>query len=101
MNLYCPRCDKRMEPDHRCLSRRHFFGMLGGAAVTPLFGINAAFSQERKNYTYAYLTDPYTWVIIDDPYDPLPDSGIEIEKTKEWYNKTFLPRYSAFWQSKP
>lgn len=33
--LYCPRCDRRLTPDHRCLSRRVFLGMLGigGAAV--------------------------------------------------------------------
>lgn len=31
--IYCPRCDKPITPDHRCLSRRHFFGMLAGAAA--------------------------------------------------------------------
>jgi len=33
--LYCPRCDKRLTPDHRCVSRRIFLGMLGlgGSAV--------------------------------------------------------------------
>lgn len=34
--LYCPRCDKPIAPGHRCLSRRHFFGMLGAAAATIL-----------------------------------------------------------------
>lgn len=34
--LYCPRCDKRIEPDHRCLSRRWFLGMLGAAVVAPV-----------------------------------------------------------------
>jgi hypothetical protein len=29
--LYCPRCDKRLTPDHKCLSRRFFLGMLGTA----------------------------------------------------------------------
>lgn len=33
MALYCPRCDKRIEPDHRCLSRRFFLGMLGAAGA--------------------------------------------------------------------
>lgn len=31
--IYYPRCDKRITPDHRCLSRRHFFGILAGAAA--------------------------------------------------------------------
>ncbi len=31
--IFCPRCDKPITPDHRCLSRRHFFGMLAGAAA--------------------------------------------------------------------
>ncbi len=31
--IYCPRCDKPIAPDHRCLSRRHFFGLLTGAAA--------------------------------------------------------------------
>lgn len=47
--IYCPRCDKRITPDHRCLSRRHFFGMLAGAAALlvapkpalPSYDINA------------------------------------------------------------
>ena len=33
VQLYCPRCDKRLTPDHRCLTRRFFFGMLGAAAA--------------------------------------------------------------------
>lgn len=31
--LYCPRCDKRIEPEHRCLSRRIFLGALLGASA--------------------------------------------------------------------
>lgn len=31
--IYCPRCDKPIAPDHRCLSRRHFFGLFAGAAA--------------------------------------------------------------------
>lgn len=31
--IYCPRCDKPITRDHRCLSRRHFFGLLGAAAA--------------------------------------------------------------------
>lgn len=31
--VYCPRCDKPITPGHRCLGRRHFFGMLAGAAA--------------------------------------------------------------------
>ena len=34
--ILCPRCERAMEADHECrkgVSRRHFFGMLGGAAA--------------------------------------------------------------------
>lgn len=34
--IYCPRCDKPIAPGHRCLNRRHFFGMLAGAAAAIL-----------------------------------------------------------------
>ncbi len=52
--IYCPRCDKRITPDHRCLSRRHFFGMLGAAAA--LFAAKPALlAYDLK----ASLPDPY------------------------------------------
>lgn len=36
-NLYCPRCDRRLSPDHRCVSRRIFLAAIfGGAACTVL-----------------------------------------------------------------
>lgn len=34
--IHCPRCDKPLAPGHRCLNRRHFFGMLAGAAAAIL-----------------------------------------------------------------
>ncbi len=37
MTIYCPHCDRRLTPDHRCVSRRMFFGLLGlGAAAAAL-----------------------------------------------------------------
>lgn len=35
MTLYCPRCDKRLTPDHCCVSRRIFIGALLGATIVP------------------------------------------------------------------
>lgn len=32
--LICPRCERPLSPDHRCLSRRHFFfGLAGSVAL--------------------------------------------------------------------
>lgn len=36
--IYCPRCDKPITPDHRCLSRRHFFGSVAGLLACALSG---------------------------------------------------------------
>lgn len=42
--LFCPSCDRRLTPDHRCLSRRVFLGALFGA----LAGSKAVQAQAAK-----------------------------------------------------
>lgn len=42
--LHCPHCDRRLTPEHRCLSRRVFLGALFGALV----GSKAVQAQAEK-----------------------------------------------------
>lgn len=39
--MYCPKCDKRLAPDHRCTSRRFFLGALLGAIGASVLEVEA------------------------------------------------------------
>ena len=48
--MYCPRCDRWLTPDHRCVSRRIFLGMLGfGAALGVMTDAEAIAANDAFN----------------------------------------------------
>ncbi len=72
--IYCPRCDKRLTPDHRCaaLTRRHFFGLIAGAAAVAAMPKVAAYADPmvlRRGDTLSFKWAGY----------PFPNMAVLIE----------------------